>query len=623
MIRKALKALTLGAMLAATAMTSSSYADVALNPKEFSTDCDCSVLGFDDGKTLHIFMYEAGIQQISDDPIDFAPTYANLDQGPSTALVEGTMAIRTTNFNFASPQNMVLLVNAKVAGTDYTLVFKPSAAASNSLDFKLEPRYVIGYIDADKKTIKTDLDVTAIDEISAFVGLRQTDAGTTQILPLMDVAMVTLKPGLKGNINITLVDKDGNHVYNGCVKADIYAVMNEYVARSAGVDNEPLAVAEVGGKWGIVKLYDEGREGEPVNIVLYKRICDELYACQHPITATEQCPNPPSGDCSLFCNAPTPTAQPLPTAPNVSCINPDACDDNSSCENGDRLAIFESIESEGACYKVVTKVESLAQTTVKLTLSGESFNGVKRVTFKAPIYDDVGKIVGYDKLCDARIEDGEASCPVSGEYLFVQKHKNPRTGSVDVTFEIEVDGKTPLSPRDFYASAELSGGFVKYPAVLDWGKVMTWGKADQSFRSVAIFKAPYVRSDSSVTTGIRLENSGSSQLTIALYVSDPAGGWKYVDVVNLNPGEEKVLSGAQIETLAKEKAGLDLATVKNGRFAILGIANMSPCTQNTALGSFCAFKDLNIYVSQQDVGTGSFRYIPVEVLYEVPENLHF
>jgi hypothetical protein len=635
MIRKALKAFTLGALMATSVMVPSSYGAASLNPVTFGKNCKCSILGFSDGTNLHILMYEAGSQQINDDPISFSKDYADLSKGPNKDLPGGTLAITTTNFSFVAPQSLVLIVNAKVNGKDeYSLAIKPTSATATSIEFNLDPSSVLGYVDQGE--IKTDLDIKTIDEITAFVGIRQQKGGKLE--KTMQVSFPALTPGLKGTISITLVDSKNNHVHNGCVKTTLYEVKNQYIAKSVGIDDEPLAVASAGNKVGILKLFDEGTNGKPVATVMYKRICDEKYNCNILAQAnkpTATCPSVPSASCALFCNSSTRfvtrgTNQQQPTTQNVSCVDPDPCT-NPQCSLGDRLAIYQSLAPQGACYRVVSRVISLAQTKVKLTLKGSSFAGIKTVTFKTPVFDNkTGKLTGYKELCSvdaSKIKDNTATCTIDGGKLFTKEHKSP-TGAVDVTFDITVDGQTPLSPREFYASAELYGGFVKHPAYLNWGKVMTWGAG--SLNATASFKIPYVRSDSIISTGIRIENSSSSDVTIAFYVTDPKGGWKFIKAVSLKAGSAQELHGIDLEKWAKN-VGLDLATVKEGKFALLGVMNLSPCSsqQNAAGCQDCygkavaGLKNINIYASQQIKHTNNIRYVPVQLVPGVPSDLHF
>ena len=459
--------------------------------------------------------------------------------------------ISLENAEFANPTKVRLVYDN---GTDEILL-APTTATSNKVEFELPN---------DVERIEGLVEEGVEDKISFKIP-------------------GTLKPKDRVKINVTQLQGTST-VTNGCIVQDLMIVEDQFIADSDPiVDNEKLAVAEN----GVTKLYDdEISETNSTTTVSYNPCLTRWpHDCEH------ECPS-----CDLICNEQN----------QGNCVLPSPCNTFPVCGLGIFQAadfvngqVFDPNCDESPVVKPIISVSSLAESTVKLTLKG-NFNGITSVTF----YGSNGQT-----LCSATPENGEASCTVSGRNLFDATNKE-WNGAVSFTFSVTVDGKTQLSPRQFSASAEISGGELAHPVYLNWDNVMTWG-LDLAHGNALAFKVPYVRTDNYMTSAIRIENVGGDA-PVAIYVTDPAGGWKLVKVLALKAGEEKIITGSDLVDWAKDK-GIDLLESKSGRFGILAIASRDPNAK--AL-------DLNVYSAQQVKGTNNVRFVPVEVLSSVPNDLH-
>jgi len=524
--------------------------------------------------------------------VSFSSDYPKLyeDSKKDSEVAISTMTITLENATFKNYENVALIANAHYVNKDNEkdtddeiIVIKPYQSSPERLDFKFEE---VNKFIKDKKTItkkKDGKDTTYnLTEISIVKLTELKTDGTTPADKLTIWLPGTVKAGDKAQIVITGINKENEHV--GCVKKDFLVVENQYVAKKPGVDEEGLAVVIEDDKAGVLKVYDDEISDQPLNYALYN-------PCITP-GSTGPCCEHTDIECTAFCS----------NQVEEVCADPGYCDNKTSCicstkgKGMDGLRILQGKDMEDA----VIKVTSLANSNVTLSLKGD-MKGVTKVEFVAPNY----KTYKYDVLCSATPENGVASCTVSGSTLFQNSHVNPDTKSIDVSFKVYVDGKTQLAPQAFYASAEISGGQLYKAAKLDWGKVMVWG---QSEKSPVSFKVPYVRTDSLITTAIRVENTGDDTPLI-LYVSDPKGGWKFIKAIAVGAGQEVIIKGTDIVKWAKD-VGLDLMAEKEGRFGVLGITGTSS-------------KNLNIYVAQQVIGTTNVRFVPVELVSETPDNLHF
>ena len=532
--------------------------------------------------------------------------------------VNSTMTIKLENATFKNYSNIALFANATINGSNSTVVIKPSQTAPERLDFKFSQGNVF-YADNG-----TEVDVSDVEGNFTIEQLTELDTnGHSAANNLWLQIPGTLQVGDKAQIIITTVDKDGKHLQNGCVKKDFIIVENQYTAKKPKVDEEGLAVVIEDDKAGVLKVYDDEISDQPLDYALYNP-CSPIACGDHAPGTSTTCCEHIGGGCELFCNKETVEVSGGEVTTTEVCADPGYCTDSAcvcSKENIDGLRILQNKDMKNA----IVKVTSLADSTVTLSLKG-NMRGVTKVEFVAPNYETKK----YDTLCSATPENGVATCTVNGRTLFQNFYKNPQTGSIDVSFKVYVDGKTQLAPQSFYASAEISGGQLYKAAKLDWGKVMTWG---QGAKAPAFFKVPYVRSDSLIATAIRIENTGDDTPLI-LYVSDPNGGWKFIKAIAVSAGQEVIIKGTDIVNWAKD-AGLDLMAEKQGRFAVLGITGMSPCESVSCTtgsdenscpaieGAINNFKNLNIYVAQQVIGTTNVRFVPVELVPGTPDNLHF
>jgi len=564
-----------------------------------------------------------------------------------------TMTITVKNSTFKNYGNVGLFAEALFVNKDDEtdkvrkgVVIKPSQTASNRLDFKFSEGNVFDaatgdevafeFVDEGDPTDPND-DKTYVLQNFTIEKLTELDTdGHTAADNLWMQIPGTLQVGDRAQIVITTVDKEGNHLPNGCVRKDFIIVENQYTAKKPGIDEEGLAVIIENDKAGVLKVYDDEISDQPLDYALYNPCTPPACNGKGKVAPSECCEHL-DGTCSLFCNKETVEEGGGETTTAEVCADPGYCNEKTSCVCSeaqiDGLRILQTKDMENA----VVKVTSLADSNVTLTLTGD-MRGVTKVEFVAPNY----QTGNYDTLCSATPENGVASCSVNGRTLFQDFYKNPQTGSIDVSFKVYVDGKTQLAPQSFYASAEISGGQLYKAAKLDWGEVMTWG---QGAKAPAFFKVPYVRSDSLIATAIRVENTGDDTPLI-LYVSDPNGGWKFIKAIAVGAGQEIIIKGTDIVNWAKD-AGLDLMAEKQGRFAVLGITGMSPCESASCTtgcklnlgahapeefiqgscpaieGAIDKFKNLNIYVAQQVIGTTNVRFVPVELIPGTPDNLHF
>ena len=540
-----------------------------------ATTCPAPVIHFGTGTNA----YDLGVisyQALSSSGV--TKVLPELDLSGVNATEGDTLTIMLDNAEFANPDNVVLEVTN---GTD-TATISPSTVTSNKLEF----------------TINSGLSGTV-----TLVALYDDNNNKTISFKIPG----TLQPGDKVTINVTTLDQNGNTKNNGCVSQEIMVVENQFVVNPNvdPEDDEPLAVTEN----GVNALYDDGKEYKgPIFTVFYNPGVGPVCSANTVSTSTtcdSECPA-----CQLVCNAVTTTSTTTTVLGN--CVLPGTCD-NGQFETP--LQIFQAKDFSGnatcasnsAIIKPILSVATLSESTVNLTLKG-NFEGVKSVTF----YGANGK-----ELCTATpdVENGVATCSVSGREVFDATNRLA-DGSVGLTFAITVDGTSQLSPRKFALSAEISGGELAHPVALDWGTVMTWGFGRNS---TLAFRVPYMRADNYISSALRIENTGEAA-PVALFVTDPAGGWKFIKVIDMKAGEEKIISGANVVQWAKD-AGIDLEASKDGRFGVLAVVSLDPCA-TSGIGGCCNALNFNLYSAQQVIGTDNVRFVPVEVLSELPSDLH-
>jgi len=495
-------------------------------------------------------------------------------------------SVSLTVATFADPANTVLVADDN--GT--MVVVKYSGAAANKIDFEYSEGYVFLY-DTANETIGDPYNATQIDA-AQFVPLYITELSGTNVPP-EDEAKVNVNipgnvtPGTVAKLSIINIDpKSKNSDHIGCAVKPLIIVQNQFIAQSPGVDEEGLAVVFKNDKAGIFEVIDDEISEEPSMEALYNPRGGTTTTTGSSCPSTDAC-------CEDICA--------VTVSEEGGCTLPGFC---GSTKDIKYLAIFQHPDFN--TYDVALNATTLATSKVTLTLKSDSgMTGVSKVEFLRGLDNET--------LCSGEPNNGTFSCTVDGNELFVPENKDSNAnGAIYVKFKVYVDGSTQLKPETFYATAELFGGEIVRTATLDWGKVMTWGQTE-GYAPVS-FKIPYVRVDEAMTTAIRLENTSNKDLPVALYVSDPEGGWKFLEGINLAKGEERIITGAEILEIAANN-GIDLTATKNGRFSVLGITNT---TNDTDLKS-----NLSVYVSQQIIGTNNVRFVPVDVICGVPEDLHF
>ena len=530
------------------------------------------------------------------------PSGGNLDNA-------AILSINLSNATFANPDKIKLAVETEDGnGKYYIEYFSPKNSTDNKVDFDLN-----------------DIRTAVQNESRTLVGIIGLVDDTTNNKISLQIPG-TLKAGDKVTINTTLLDSNNQAITGGCISQNIFVVDNQFTAKlpadtnnpsQPAIDVEPLAVIDD----GVTELYDD-TSVLPTTTVFYNPFSVPQNAnCSNSnpnvIQCSSECPS-----CILVCNSSNAQA-PV----HGVCVLPNPCNAKPVSPPGGALEIFEKADfgvqnveqcpDDTVISKPVLTVNSLAESTVTLTLKG-NFEGVNSVDFYT--YDFT---TGQRKLlCTANIdqENGVATCSVSGRTLFDSNHKDPNNGAIDVTFSLSVDGKTQLTPRTFEASAEISGGQLSHPVDLNWGTVMRWGFGFNTGNTATLaFKVPYMRVDNYMSSAIRIENAGKAT-PIAIFVTDPNGGWKFIKVLSLKSGQEIIIPGTEIVNWAKD-AGIDLMKSADGRFSILAVATASPCSGALTDGC-CHTLDLNIYSAQQVIGTNSVRYVPVEILNNIPSDLH-
>ncbi len=636
MVRKLLGAATLAAVLLGGVVSAipAKAADTCGNHRVAfgSTDVGDPGRGDDDNATadvvkkfdVGVISYEAlpsgGVTKVTDAII--------FENYPATDLAGGKLVVTLSNAEFANPAQLRLVYDNGTAEQELS----PSGYSANKVEF--------------------DIPTDAL----SIEGIIQADQGEKIEFKIPG----TLKVGDKVTINITGL-KNNETVENGCIQQSIMIVENQFAAKIftndnvPKVDDEPLAVTLD----GVTKLYDDGTNPKPTLTVAYNPCTPTVCNVQQQQTGDcceYECP-----DCELICNTEPGGGGGGNAGPGLgNCVLPAPCNGDAGDEFCG-LQIFQTADfgerDEGLCnpredefcksldFKPIVSIDSLAESTVKLELRG-NFAGVSSVEF----------VGANGKTWTATIDEknGVAYATVSGREFFEENNRDTN-GAIEFSFRITVDGETQLSPRTFTADAEISGGELTHPVTLNWGKVMTWGLG---FSNALAFKVPYVYLTDGVSSMVRLENTGNTA-PVALFVSDPEGGWKLVKVLPVKKGEEVVITRHKhfaenewkqggLEDWIKdafkdESQKLDIIfNNRKGRLALMAIVSRDPCDQGTCDPKYQKLADtakeiqncllggsvdacyhavnMNLYSSQQ-VGT-DVRFIPVEVLKEIPKDLH-
>jgi len=182
-----------------------------------------------------------------------------------------------------------------------------------------------------------------------------------------------------------------------------------------------------------------------------------------------------------------------------------------------------------------------------------------------------------------------------------------------VAIKLTINGTTPLEDRRLSINAKLvpaPGSDVKF------GTTLIDASSDQDVpvgagfiaRGRQIFNfdinglqfvAPYVRSDSGVSSVIRVENAANRDSKIWWFVNN-GGRWSLIGNQDLPKGDVVVKSGQDLISAASTK-GIPLDGTKG--FAVWGVVKATDPTNN---------KDITVYGSQQLIG-GPFRPLPIQV----------
>jgi hypothetical protein len=181
-----------------------------------------------------------------------------------------------------------------------------------------------------------------------------------------------------------------------------------------------------------------------------------------------------------------------------------------------------------------------------------------------------------------------------------------------VAIKLTVNGTTPLEDRKLSINAklvpadEVKVGTTLIDASSDQNVALTLGgfiaRGKEIFNfdiNGLQFVAPYVRSDSVVSSVIRVENVANRDSKVWWFVNN-GGTWSLVGTDDLLKGAVLVKLGQDLINAASTK-GIPLDGTKG--FAVWGVVKTTDASNN---------KDITVYGSQQLIG-GPFRPLPVQV----------
>ena len=397
----------------------------------------------------------------------------------------------------------------------------------------------------------------------------------------------SLNDGDKVNLSLTTT-YNGKHLYNGCFNKVIYVVENQWSAQLCCCkDNTPDKDALVATDSGVTVM---DTESKVMGMSLYNS-CSYYKNKTH----TTSCCTEIDSTCGLFCNESSTTT----TSTDVSCSMPGECVTPGECtkKTGYGLNIVENNDfTNHSSYKV----NSLYNTPVTFTLTGNLKN-IASIQIVSSADGNPNAFVQPAVLGTFAIDnDTTATVTIPGSTLFVKSNGGvQKTLTTPIHFKVEIKPKdgASLMPNKFYLSAVMEASSdLANPQNLGWGEIIDWS---YDLNSSYVFMAPYLRSDSAVSSVIRFENADETTAAISLYVNDPDGNsWTFVKHITLAAGASTVVSGADFINYAAEK-GLTLDGTKG--FAVYGIANVTS-------------DRLTVYGSQQYKGTTDFRPLPIDVI---------
>ena len=396
----------------------------------------------------------------------------------------------------------------------------------------------------------------------------------------------TLETGDK--VVLSLTSKlNGQTFDKGCMNVPLYVIENQWVAHRCqccqgneeGVDVDKLTYYKGG-----VTVEDTIRGKDYIGYDIYNA-CDNAT-----ITSTGECCPTANPECSLFCQKTSGTSS------TYYCSEPGFCNEDELCDNPKYGLKIYTAKDFASKSEPSYRVQDLNGATVKFTLEDAQGQLEKVKAIYIVNADDPDKTLGQFDIVDNKT----ATVEISGGTLFTSENGGMETGNQNapIRFTVKIVPKdgVVLDPDEFNLSATISGGDVKNEANLNWGTFLEWAYAT---KGITVFKVPYIRQDSQVTSVIRFENAGTTPINVSLYVNDPNGsGWTYVENVVVDPGTSKAVLGSDLINEAKAR-GITLDGTKG--FAVKGITD--------------ANQDyLTIYASQEDTSIGSFRPLPVKIL---------
>ncbi len=396
----------------------------------------------------------------------------------------------------------------------------------------------------------------------------------------------SLNSGDKVNLSLTTT-WNGAHMFNGCFNKVIYVVENQWSAQLCCCKNNTPDVDYLVASADGVTVQDS--ETGLTGFSLYNACSD--YETIHITTGC--CTSVPS-TCDLFCNGSTTTTT---TTGTVTCSMPGTCETPKYCDdNGYGLRI---VENRDFYLYPSYKVQSLANTNTTFTLTGNLKN-IASIDLVSSADGNPGSFVQPAVLGSFAIDytNNKATVTIPGTTLFVKANGGVQISpTTPIHFKIKITPKSgvALMPNKFYLSAVMEAGQdLANDQALNWGEIIDW---TYNYEASYVFMAPYLRSDSAVTSVIRFENASKAPVGVSLYVNDPAGNsWIFVKHITVNPGESKIEKGADFITAAAA-AGITLDGAKG--FAVYGIAN-------------AVYNTFTVYGSQQLVG-GNFRPLPIDI----------
>ncbi len=398
----------------------------------------------------------------------------------------------------------------------------------------------------------------------------------------------SLNPGDRVELSLTS-EENGKTFNNGCVRKDIYVVENQWIAHkctctngdeTGGIDTDKL----IAGESGNITVEDTKLAESGISI---------YDACMSEASTGSTCCPGEEGSCGLFCQTSSTTE---------NCAMPGICD-FTTLHKGLLIFTNKDFAGDNATYTVT----NLNDATVTFTLKGKHLNNIEKIELISE--DSADKYAKATVLGTFTIDnDTTATATVSGSTLFTTANKEGTDGPIKFSVRITPKADANLLPDSFSLSATISGGtYLEHPETLNWGVFEQWAYDTES---TYVFKVPYIRQDSQVTSVIRFENAGTDPVELSLYVNSPNGeGWQFVKRITVDPGKAgtvcsadtttcNVVTGATLIQWAKD-AGIDLDG--SAGFAVRGVGNVD---QNT----------FTVYASQEDTSIGSFRPLPVKIL---------